>query len=510
MSSTGATLSGSFAGATSVPSAAGFRWGTSQENLSRTVSAAANSTGGSLAAAIYGLSAGTTYYYQAFVTVSGSGDHSSESSTIYGAVCSFTTRKVATASVTTGAATLVGQATATLGGFYTGASGKVDYTGFVWGLSQSSMNGDAMGDSTASPFSATLTGLSENTTYYYQAYVGEYNEESGDYEFRYGNVKTFTTSKASPVSTYGYLECYEVPDIISSLSGEAVRADSRDDRDDLWYRYYTNNSSRQLVTHTYKNSSPAGKQTRNFTVLYDETRYAPVWTAHAMHKGMWPDNNVGRSDNSAWASDPGISLTQQSGLNNASTVGYSRGHLVASNYRQTTSEQNSQTFYYSNQAPQWQDKFNSGVWSSLEQRVAALAPEVGSRDTLYVVTGVLYEGEITTKKSGSLDVPIPSHFYKCIMKCSFNTSGAVTDAKGIAFVYTNEPHYDSYDDSGYVRSIDSVEARAGFDFFPRVPSTLQEQAESNTNPSWFTTGSSSYSSISPVGGTDWGTKLWNP
>ena len=122
---------------------------------------------------------------------------------------------------------------------------------------------------------------------------------------------------------------------------------------------------------------------------------------------------------------------------------------------------------------------------------------------LYVVTGVLYEGTVSngvvvsstipTKKSGSLNVPIPSHFYKCLMKCTFNASGTMTDAKGIAFVYTNESHTgENYyketteTEVGFVTSIDDIEERAGFDFFAAVPSSYQTSAESNKKHTWFT------------------------
>ena len=123
---------------------------------------------------------------------------------------------------------------------------------------------------------------------------------------------------------------------------------------------------------------------------------------------------------------------------------------------------------------------NSGVWSTLEGKVKAAAPS--GRDTLYVVTGVLYEGTVKTLSSGSLSVPIPSHFYKCLMKCSFDASGTMTAASGTAFIFTNESHTgEQYNDQRYISTIDAIEQRAGFDFFPNVPSSLQTNAENGTS-----------------------------
>ena len=488
MSSTGATLSGSYTGASATPASAGFNWGTSSGNLNQTALSSVSGTEGSLSSALSGLDPGTTYYYRAFATVYGTGDYASENDTFYGSVQSFTTKKVATASVTTSAAGSVAQTQATLYGSFEDASGTITETGFYWGTSSGSLTNELYVDSASGSsgnFSKALTGLSTNTTYYYKAYVLEYNEETAQYEYRYGSVLSFKTQEASVSSSRGYLDCYEVP-ALTNLNGSKTSG-YLSDRIDNWYRYYTTNSKQQVATHTYTGSN--GK-TRTYTVLYDESKYAPLWAAHVMHADAWPDNDVGRASNSAWRSDPAIGLTQQGGLDDANTVGYSRGHLVASNYRQTATEQNKQTFYYSNQAPQWQNNFNDGVWSTMEQKIAANAPS--GRDTLYVVTGVLYDeswyaanpSKPTTLPSGSLDVPIPSHFYVCLMKCSFNNSGDMTNAKGIAYLMSNEAHSGNYYANEFVKTIDYVEGLTGFDFFANVPSAFQTPAENTATALW--------------------------
>lgn len=386
----------------------------------------------------------------------------------------------ATAEVTTSPATSIQAATAVLSGSYTKASGTITETGFIWGNTPESLSNELYVDSgsgTSGFFSKTLTGLTENTTYYYKAYVVEYNAHEKQYDYKYGDILSFTTLSPSTMDR-GYLNCYEVP-AITNLNGEGVSG-TYSNRDDNWFRFNTTNAKQQIITHTYTHPE-SSRQTRNLTILYDENNYAPLWTAHAMNRGAWPDNNAGRND--SWTDDPGISLTQQPGLDDASQ--YSRGHFVASNYRQSSVAQNKQTFYHSNQAPQWQDSFNAGVWNSLEASVVSHTPAAGSRDTMYVVTGVLYEGPITTRKaaSGTLDVPIPSHFYKCIMMCSFNASGDMTAASGCAYIFTNEAHTgQTYSDG--LTSIDAIETRAGFDFFPNVPGALQTQAEAQTTSLW--------------------------
>lgn len=378
--------------------------------------------------------------------------------------------------MTTLSSSNLSSAGATLQGSFSGASGTISETGFLYGTSRGSLTNTLTASGTTSPFTATLSGLSASTTYYYQAYVKEYNASTASVETRTGSVLSFTTSAASTTTKQpGYLGCYEVP-TISNLSGTKTTG-TNSSRDDKWTRYNTTNAKQQVAVHTYTHPSTS-KEVRNYVVLYDESKYAPLWSAFAMNSGAWPDENNGRTG--SWITDPAISLTQQSGLDNASTVGYSRGHLVASNYRQSSTGQNNQTFYYSNQAPQWQNNFNSGVWSTLENNIVSNTPS--GTDTLYVVTGVLYEGTTTTLPSGSVNVPIPSHFYTCLMLCSFS-GDTMTSAQGCAYLFTNEAHEGGTPADG-LTTIDAVEQRAGFDFFPTVPSSLQSAAESSSTALW--------------------------
>jgi DNA/RNA endonuclease G (NUC1) len=273
-----------------------------------------------------------------------------------------------------------------------------------------------------------------------------------------------------------WLDCLEVPAV--SL-GTASGSGYNESRDDIYWFWDTDNAMQRIATHTFADSY--GRR-RNYTVLFDGEKHCPLWTAHAMHAEAWADTGVNRSN--SWDYDPAFEISwQQTGLDNAQSVGYSRGHFVASNYRKTTDEQNAQTFYYTNQAPQWQNSFNSGVWSSLEASVKSAAPS-GS-DTLYVVTGVLFEGDEMRLPSKGISVAVPSHFYKCLMKCSFDSSGEITGASGTAFIYTNEAHSGvSYNDSAFITTIDEIESRTGYDFFPRVPSKMQNAAEAVSTALW--------------------------
>lgn len=392
----------------------------------------------------------------------------------------------ASVALTTLEATGVTGASATLNASYSGLfpTNAVN-VGFYYGTSATDLdNSIYVNDTftaTSGSISAYIASLSENTTYYFQATMQVWDPASNSYkEFR-GDVLSFTTRSGASGGNSGlqWLGCYEVPAL--NLANKNAYSDrgketNATDEEAYWYNYKTNNSMQKVVTHSYYYGN---KVYRNYTLLMDGERLCPLWVAQVAHADAYPDNGVGRKE--SWKYDPALPDSwQQSGLQNAATVGYSKGHFCASDDRQTCLDANKETFYYSNQAPQWQNNFNGGVWNSLEQAIV----EPSGRDTLYVVTGVLFEGTIEKleSKDGKM-VSIPSHFYKLLMKCSFSSSGEMTDAHGIAYLFTNEVHAGAkYAD--FATTIDAIEQRSGFNFFVNVPEDLQEAAESQSSQLW--------------------------
>lgn len=368
-------------------------------------------------------------------------------------------------------ATSITSTTASIRCNYSNApSGGVYDRGVYYGTSSAVLDQNAGLDSSDKDngyFTVSLSSLEPGTTYYYKAYVTAWDEALGKYVDFFSEVRSFTTESGGSTGGLQYLGGYEIPAIALQNSDRCTNSGRETYGSTKWYQYDTENTNQKIITHTY---SYNGKQYRNYTCLVDRTKKAPLWSAFVMHKDAYPDDGVGRTG--SWHEDPGIPSSWQQC---SSGSGYSRGHFVASNYRQATGDANKQTFYYTNQALQYQTKFNDGIWNSLEQAVKGNAPS--GRDTLYVVVGVLYEDNRTVD-----GVPCPSHFYKLLMECSFNTSGTMTGAKGCAYLYTNEAHSGNY--SQGITTIDAVEQRAGWDFFANVPKNLQDTAEAQNKSVW--------------------------
>lgn len=272
-----------------------------------------------------------------------------------------------------------------------------------------------------------------------------------------------------------YLGCYEVPAMTPAgmTSGEETFGTTS------WFAYTTDDDTRRVVTHTYMYES---KLYRNYTAMVDQTRRCPVWTAYVMHGGSYPNNDVKRgSFNVQTSYDPAIPRDWQSSGSTAdynNGNGYSRGHHCASEDRQTCKDANDQTFYYTNQSPQWQNSFNGGIWASLEGVVQSKSYTLSSSDSLYVVVGTLFENGNYGSSNDGGEVARPSHFYKLLMLCHFDSSGKISSAQGAAYLYENKANSGKYSDAKYVTTIDAIEQRSGFDFFPRVPAAIQEAAES--------------------------------
>ena len=376
----------------------------------------------------------------------------------------------------------ISQTGVTLSGSYSLTIGTVTETGFEYGTSTSSLTSSTICTGTESPFSATLSNLAPGTTYYYRAYVKAQGtgDKSTTVSTFYGSTQSFTTKSLNT-----WLTNYEMPATkASEVSASSTLYEGRYCHDSFTEtygiteacRYNTTDANQKVVTHTYSYNS---KVVRNYSFLYDKTYNAALWVASATsNSGDFKDNDVGRND--AWAYDPAIDQSWQQNLSGAysSSNGrsYDRGHQVASNDRQTTKEQNKQTFYYTNMTPQY-SALNQGQWVELEKKVQGVATVTTGSDTLYVVTGPLFEGTLAsaTDKSGA-SCTAPSGYWKCLMKCTFSSPGVMSSAVGCAYLFdTNSSNI-----APTVTSIDAIESRTGFDFFANVPASLQSSAESQT------------------------------
>ena len=348
----------------------------------------------------------------------------------------------------------------TLSGSFTGAVTTPTEVGFYWGTSSSSLTNKLPASSVSTTssdsgtFIATLSGLNPGTSYVFQAYAtvsgtGQYSSEE----------ETFQAASPMVFKTQG-------------TTRPAVNED--------WLELASGKDDRQYVVST----TYAGSE-RNYTVFYDTSMMTPLWTAYPLkrgHMGSYPRP-------SSWNYNPNIDTQYQIKVTDGSYANstYSRGHMCPNGSRNGNATMQNQTFYVTNQVPQIQNSFNSGIWSNLEGAVQDVAKS--KNEEIYVVTGVAFnkEGEnrtisyTTPSKAPSQKVPIPNYFYKLVLRVKTSSGGAVTDAVCVAFWFEHKAYSDSY--TNYTVSVDQVESWTGFDFFVNLPSEIETRVEAK-NTSW--------------------------
>ena len=363
---------------------------------------------------------------------------------------------------------------ATLSGSFAGATGRIYETGFYYGKTSGNLTLKATTDGSndaSGNFQYSLTSLEAGTTYYYKAYVLEWDDSASTYEERFGAECSFTTSAAAPVVTpSGWLA-------LPSYSASSMSGTTTSSLSDLYpLRHF---------------ATMGGKSQRNYSCLYDPEMFASYWVAYP----LCSDHITGSGRSNQWAFDPDVPSSKQTNLtkgaygvnletpNYASNL-YSRGHQIANADRNGVDDMCDQTFYMTNITPQIENGFNSGVWSNLETAVRNLT---SSCDTVYVVTGAAFRKKtvgtesvttIVNSRDGKT-IPVPNYYWKALLKVK-RSAGTVTSASAVGFWL---PHQDlkGADYRDYAVSIDQIEAWTGFDLFSNLSSALQTSSETNTN-----------------------------
>ncbi len=250
------------------------------------------------------------------------------------------------------------------------------------------------------------------------------------------------------------------------------------DKDWLELASIKKDGTRYVVNTTYADEK------RNYTVFYDTEMMAPLWTAYPLNS-----NYMGNTERPKdWYYNPDIDEKFQIKVCDGSYTaysGYSRGHMCPNASRDGNRTMQLQTFYVTNQVPQVQDSFNSGIWSTLEGEVQKLA----NKEEIFVTTGVSFHKgnetpqiqHISPSKHPDQQVPIPPYFYKLVLRVKY-VAASVTDASCIAFWFENRAYIqDKF--HNHSCSVDQVEEWTGFDFFVNLPDEIENIAEAK-NISW--------------------------
>ncbi len=231
---------------------------------------------------------------------------------------------------------------------------------------------------------------------------------------------------------------------------------------------------REVLAHDMKGNKYVNKAvsgTRNYSCYWDYDDHLSLWVAYPLNNSL---KGSGSFDYS-WGFDPIIPEALQPDITQHSYGGtaygggnWNRGHQLPRADRQTSPSAVSSTCYPTNMTPQ-DGKFNSGIWGKLETQVRNRASKA---DTLYVVTGCLFDGssKYTSPYSDTrYAVKVPTHYFKALLYKGSSSEATGSDGYMMCgFFLPHDTAISGKEYSDYMVSIDVLEERTGIDFFPNL------------------------------------------
>ena len=200
-----------------------------------------------------------------------------------------------------------------------------------------------------------------------------------------------------------------------------------------------------------------------YCLSYNKDTRCPNWVAwnltadHA--DGEWARSNDYREDYNV----PAPRATNEDYKGSS----WSRGHMCPAGDCKWDANAMSETFLLSNMCPQDRN-LNSGLWNRIEMDCRKWAQRYGS---IYIVCGPLFFNK-EHETIGVNKVVVPEAFFKVIL-CMQGKP------KAIGFVVKNNAGTKKKDQ--YVNTVDEVERITGYDFFPALPDSIEEEVEAYSN-----------------------------
>jgi endonuclease G len=164
--------------------------------------------------------------------------------------------------------------------------------------------------------------------------------------------------------------------------------------------------------------------------------------------------------------------------------GFDRGHMVNSEDRSRSPEDNIQTFLMTNIIPQSPDN-NQGVWVQLENYCRQLAR---SGKELFIISGGHGQGGIGKNGMkatvGQGKVVVPAVTWKVILvldKPNSGVAGVDKNTRTIAVIVPNKQGIKSDPWQQYRTSVREVEQLTGYKFFTNVPADIRSIVAAKTD-----------------------------
>ncbi len=238
---------------------------------------------------------------------------------------------------------------------------------------------------------------------------------------------------------------------------------------------------------TFGNPSNAGSGATNFflakddyTISYNNSRGTANWVSWHL-SSAWTGNtsrcNCFRQDTSLPSS---FFRATSSDYTNS---GFDRGHLCPSADRNGSSEDNANTYFMTNIAPQSPDN-NQRSWASFENYLRSLTDQGFE---IHIVSGVVGTGG--TGRNGfanTIDngnITVPDSFWKValVLPNGSNDISRVTTATRIIAINVPNDQNISTDWRQFTTSVDAIENLTGYDLFENIPNAVEAVIEARVD-----------------------------
>lgn len=237
------------------------------------------------------------------------------------------------------------------------------------------------------------------------------------------------------------------------------------------------NPSNAVSDTTQKNNYLMVKS--QFALSYNNSKGTPNWVSWHLNKSWM--GSVSRCD--CFSPDQ----TLPAGFyrvvtTNYTNSGFDRGHQTPSADRNASTTDNAATFLMTNIMPQ-SPNLNQITWEALESYCRKL---VSSGNELYIISGGLGTGGTgslggVTNSLASGRINVPSQYWKVILVIPAGTNDltrVTTTTRTIAVMMPNTQTVNSKTWGFYRTSIDAIELATGYDFFSKLPISIQATIES--------------------------------
>ena len=232
---------------------------------------------------------------------------------------------------------------------------------------------------------------------------------------------------------------------------------------------------KQLITNGFPELKP--KETiihhAAMSLVYSPKHKQAKWVAHIISpdilNGQVSRSNDFRADplvkgGTAIEEDYFLRIINENGELDFDGFGYDRGHLAPSADFRWSKRALSESYFYSNIAPQVA-ALNRGKWADLENLFRAYV--YSEQVPLYVVTGGVLEDDLPTIERGIHQVSIPRYFWKVAID--------LENKRGIGFLMPNANL--EYPLTHYALAIDKIEQLTGINFYANLTDGLEDWLE---------------------------------